>query len=78
VLERLTASNIRNYPIFRDGLTLFSYLEYGGDDLATDPAKIAVDEMAKRWWVLTQPLQRLRHGLAGDEWLRLPGVFHLD
>ena len=32
VLEQIRRSNIRNYTIFRDGIDLFAYFEYIGDD----------------------------------------------
>jgi cytidyltransferase-like protein len=86
VLARLAQSNIRNYSIFRgpgrddiaagpDGpaLTLFSHLEYAGDDYAADMAAIAADETTKQWWTLTDPMQvPLPERADGDWWAALP------
>ena len=49
VLERIAASNIRNFTIFlrRPENLLFAYMEYHGTDWEADPAKIAADPMLK-------------------------------
>ncbi|RKQ85689.1 L-rhamnose mutarotase [Mycolicibacterium mucogenicum 261Sha1.1M5] len=77
VLERITASNIQNYSIFRHGELLFSYFEYVGDDYEADMAKMAADPETQRWWAVQQPLQRpLPERADGDWWADLPEVFH--
>lgn len=79
VLERLTASNIRNYSIYRMGELLFSYMEYVGDDYSTDMAAMANDPETQRWWELTVPMQKPLEDRDGGEWWKeLPEVFHLD
>ena len=79
VLERLRASHMTNYSIYRYGELLFSYLEYTGDDLDADNAAIAADEATKEWWAACQPLQRpLSSRAAGEWWQAIPEVFHLD
>lgn len=79
VLERLTASNMTNYSIFRYGDLLISYLEYVGDDLEADMAAIAADPTTQAWWVLCDPLQTPLPGRAdGERWMVVPEVFHLD
>ncbi|MHC3000032.1 L-rhamnose mutarotase [Microbacterium sp. HJ5] len=77
VLERLTASNVTNYSIFRHGELLFSYFEYVGDDYAADMAAIAADPQTQRWWAVQEPLQRpLDERVLGEWWHELPEIFH--
>ena len=52
VLERLRASHMTNYSIYRYGELLFSYLEYTGDDLDADNAAIAADVATQEWWAV--------------------------
>ena len=79
VLDRLTASNITNYSIYRHGDLLFSYMEYTGDDLEADMASIAADPTTQEWWKLCEPLQRpLKDRVPGEWWKEIPEVFHLD
>lgn len=79
VLERLRVSNIGNYTIFRRGELLFSSLEYRGDDYAADLRAVAADEVTRRWWRLTEPLQQRLPGAPESEWWSpLIEVFHLD
>lgn len=79
VLDRLTRSNIRNYSIFlRDG-TLFSYLEYVGDDYEADIAAVAADPETQRWWTFTDPCQQpVETAQQGEWWAPADEVFHLD
>ena len=79
VLERIAASNIVNYSIYRHGDVLFSYFEYVGDDWDADMAAMAADPETQRWWAVCMPLQRPFEGRAeGDWWMTLPEVFHTD
>ncbi len=79
VLERLAASRMTNYSIYRWGEVLFSYLEYRGTDLEADLAAIAADPATQEWWAVCNPLQRQVHDAQPDEWWHeLPEVFHLD
>jgi L-rhamnose mutarotase len=79
VLERLRASHMSNYSIFRMGELLFSYLEYTGTDLDADNAAIAADEATRQWWAVCEPLQRpLPDRAPGEWWNPIPEVFHLD
>lgn len=79
VMERITASNIRNYSIFlRDGL-LFSYFEYVGDDFAGDMAKMAADPITRAWWRFTDLCQEpVESAAPGEKWAPMAEVFHLD
>jgi L-rhamnose mutarotase len=79
VLERLTRSNIRNYSIFRHGEVLFAYMEYVGDDFDADMAAIAADPATQEWWSVCEPLQRpFPERAAGEWWMEIPEIFHLD
>ena len=79
VLERLAASNIGNYSIFRFGELLFSYYEYTGTDYEADMTAIAADPATQRWWAIQMPLQRPLEGRAdGDWWREIPEIFHVD
>jgi L-rhamnose mutarotase len=79
VLERLRASHITNYSIYRHGDLLFSYFEYSGDDYDADSAAIAADPTTQEWWAVCEPLQRpLEDRADGEWWKQLPEVFHLD
>jgi L-rhamnose mutarotase len=79
VLKALRAANVTNYSIFlRDGM-LFSYLEYTGDDYASDMARIAGDESTQRWWEVTRPCQEpVATAGPGELWAPAEEVFHLD
>lgn len=79
VLAQLKASRISNYSIYRHGTTLFSYLEYTGDDYEADMAAIAADSNTQRWWDVCMPLQRpVAERGEGEWWHELPELFHLD
>jgi L-rhamnose mutarotase len=79
VLERLSASNVVNYSIFRDGDVLFSYMEYSGDDFDADMAKVAADPVTQEWWAVCKPLQRpLEDRAEGEWWKEITEIFHLD
>lgn len=79
VLQRLSASNVTNYSIYRHGTLLFSYFEYTGDDFDADMAAIAADPETQRWWGVCMPMQRPLPGRSeGEWWSEIPEVFHLD
>lgn len=79
VLARLSASNVRNYSIYRHGDLLFSYMEYDGEDYEADMAAIAADPVTQDWWTIVMPMQRpLDDRAEGQWWKDLPEIFHLD
>jgi L-rhamnose mutarotase len=79
VLEQLARSSIDNYSIYRYGGLLFSYYEYGGDDLERDLAAMAADPATREWWALCEPLQLpVPERADGEWWHRLDEVFHCD
>lgn len=55
VLRTITACNLRNYSIFRQGDILFAYYEYIGSDYEEDMRKMAADPVTQDWWKLTKP-----------------------
>ncbi len=81
VLDRIAASNIRNFTIFlrRPENLLFAYMEYHGADWEADTAKIAADPETKRWWEITDPMQvPLETRAEGEWWAGMEEVFHVD
>ena len=79
VLDRISASNIVNYSIYRYNELLFSYMEYDGDDFDGDMAAMAADPVTQEWWDVCKPLQRPVEDRAEGEWWKdLPEIFHTD
>ena len=81
VLARIAASRIRNYTIFlrEPENLLFATWEYHGDDFAADSAAIAADPETRRWWLLTDPMQRpFDSRQPGAHWAAMEEVFHVD
>jgi len=79
VATTLRENGVSNFSIFlRDG-TLFSYLEYRGDDFAGAMSRIAEDETTKEWWKLTDPCQQpVDSALESEWWAPAEELFHLD
>lgn len=80
VLERLKASNIRNFSIYVTELEgkryLFSYFEYTGSDYEADMKKVADDPTTQKWWDETAPCQiQLPNRKPGDQWSEMEMVF---
>jgi L-rhamnose mutarotase len=57
MLEALQAAGIRNYNIFRHGLTLFGYFET--DDLEATKTRLAVDPVNQRWGEWMGPIMKI-------------------
>lgn len=74
MLETLRGQGIRNYSIFRRGLTLFAYLE------CDDPAALAAgrdDPVVRRWWKMMEPY--MEYNADGTPWTEdIEEVFHAD
>ena len=77
VTTALAEAGVRNYSIYeRDGL-LMSYLEYVGDDLEEDMAKMAADPVTQEWWKICMPMQRQLETAGESEWwASMEEVFH--
>jgi L-rhamnose mutarotase len=74
LVDTLHGFGIRNYSIYRRGLTLFAYLE------CDDPAELAKqrdNEVVQRWWRMMQPL--MVYNADGTPWSEpLEEVFHME
>ena len=57
MLEALRAAGIRNYNIFRHGLTLFGFFET--DNLETTKAYLRTSEVDKRWGEWMGPIMKI-------------------
>lgn len=57
MLDVLRAAGIRNYNIFRHGLTLFGYFET--DDLDTTRRVLAASEVNARWGQAMAPIMKI-------------------
>lgn len=79
VLEALTTAHFANYSIFVHGDQLFAYLEYHGEDLEADSARMAADPKVQEWWRHTDPCQ-VRPLDDGEErpWVNIEEIFHHD
>ena len=86
VLNKIKDCNISNYSIFLRKLPdgnhyLFSYLEYSGEDMAADSARMAADPKTQEWWTFCEPCQKpLSSGdpASNEWWAPMEEVFHLD
>ena len=74
MVETLHRLGIRNYSIFRRGLTLFAYLE------SDDPSLLASqrdDPVVQRWWKMMQEF--MVYNADGTPWSEpIEELFHLD
>lgn len=77
VCAMIKECNIQNYSIYLFGEYLFAYFEYTGTNFEADMQKMANDEETKKWWKLTDPCQ-ISLGYAGQKWLDMEELFHLD
>lgn len=72
--ETLHSFGIRNYSIYRRGLTLFAYLEC--DDVARLDGQ-REHPIIQRWWQMMKPY--MKYNADGTPWAEtIPEVFHLD
>ena len=79
ILRKITECNIRNYSVFFKDNLLFGYLEYHGDDIKEDWAKMAADKKTQEWWAIMGPMQEpLATRKPGEWWAEMEEVFHLD
>jgi L-rhamnose mutarotase len=76
MLEALRKAGIRNYSIFRHGLTLFGYFET--DDLDKTIAALRNDPVNARWGEMMAPIMKIDvDGRTGFPFL-LPLQWHMD
>ena len=76
MLEALREAGLRNYSIFRHGLTLFGYFEC--DDLSAAQAKLAGSDVNRRWAEWMGPIMRVEVDPATRFPYLLPLQFHMD
>jgi L-rhamnose mutarotase len=81
VLDRIRASNMRNYTIFlkEPENLLFAYFEYTGTDYEADMKAMAAEPAMQDWWKITDPMQNaLETRRPGEWWADMEDVFHTD
>ena len=76
MLGALKEAGIRNYSIFRHGLTLFGYFET--DDIEKTRQYLANDETNRRWSEWMDPIMRVDIDPATDFPYLLPLQWHMD
>lgn len=72
--ETLSSAGIKNYNIFKYGLTLFGYFET--DDLIKTQQFLASDPVNKKWAEYMKPIMRVDIDPSTDFPYLLPRVFH--
>lgn len=75
MLEALRAAGIRNYNIFRHGLTLFGYFET--DDLEATKAYLRTSETDKRWGEWMAPIMKIEIDPTTNYPYLLPKQFYM-
>lgn len=73
LLELMARDGVRNYSIYRDGLTLFAYLER--DDPA--PPGLPSEAIVWRWWESMAPLMETNDDFSPIQH-PIEEVFHAD
>ncbi len=76
MLEELKKAGIRNYSIFRHGLTLFGYFET--DDLQRTQKDLANSEVNRRWGEWMAPIMRVEVDPSTNFPYLLPQQWHMD
>jgi L-rhamnose mutarotase len=76
MLGALKESGIRNYSIFRHGLTLFGYFET--DDLKKTVSTLAKDPVNARWGQSMAPLMKIEIDERTGFPFLLPKQWHMD
>jgi L-rhamnose mutarotase len=76
MLETLTKAGIRNYSIFRHGLTLFGYFET--DDLDRTIAALKHDPVNARWGQSMAPIMKIEIDERLGFPFLLPLQWHMD
>jgi L-rhamnose mutarotase len=76
MVEALRGAGIRNYSIYRQGTTLFAYLEC--EDFARMAATLRDDPVNQRWGQYMRPMMTIEVDPATGWPHRLPEMFHMD
>lgn len=75
MLEALKVAGIRNYNIFRHGLTLFGFFET--DDLEATKASLAKNDANARWGEYMGPIMKIEVDPSTDFPYLLPQQFYM-
>ena len=75
MLETLRAAGIRNYNIFRHGLTLFGFFET--DDLEATKAYLRTSPVDKRWGEWMAPIMKIEIDPTTNYPYLLPKQFYM-
>lgn len=76
MLEALRRAGIRNYNIFRHGLTLFGYFET--DDIDAARNAISTDPVNAKWGAYMAPIMKIDIDPGSNFPYLLPIQFHMD
>jgi len=79
VLSMIKQCHISNYSIYFKDDWLFAYFEYTGSDFEGDMARMAADDITRKWWDVVKPLMNpleTRH--PGEFWADMKEIFHTD
>jgi len=76
MLEALRDAGIRNYNIFRHGLTLFGFFET--DDLAASQKAISANPVNARWGTWMAPIMKVEIDPATQSPYLLPKQFYME
>jgi L-rhamnose mutarotase len=76
MVDALRSAGIRNYSIFRHGLTLFGYFET--DDIEKTQEYLANDETNQRWSEWMDPIMKVDIDPTTDFPYLLPLQWHMD
>jgi L-rhamnose mutarotase len=76
MLEALRSAGIRNYSIFRHGLTLFGYFET--DDIRRTQEYLANDETNQKWSEWMDPIMKVDIDPTTEFPYLLPLQWHMD
>jgi L-rhamnose mutarotase len=76
MVETLKVAGVRNYSIFRHGLTLFGYFET--DDLGQTQRYLANSEINRRWAESMEPVLKMEIDPNTDFPYLLPLQWHMD
>ena len=76
MVDALRSAGIRNYSIFRHGLTLFGYFET--DDIEKTQEYLANDETNRRWSEWMDPIMKVDIDPTTDFPYLLPLQWHMD
>ena len=83
VIAALQGAHVRNFSIYLGEVSgapyLFAYLEYTGENLQADLAKLPDIPKYREWLAQTDPCQTpLPNRKPGEWWMRVEEIFHME